>query len=221
MIVHELITDTVPPVKSTDSAGMALTWMGEFKVNQLPIVDEGTYLGIITENEILDAANPEEAIGSIRYPGWDSAYVYHNQHIYDALDVMNNFKLEVLPVLNDDARYIGAITLRDVSVFLGKLFAVSEPGSILVLSIPRHGYVLSEIGRITESADAKILSLYLSTPLDGQELILTLKLNVEDPSRVAATFERFKYTILRTYHRSAYRDDLQSNFDSLLRYLNT
>ncbi|RMG56668.1 MAG: CBS domain-containing protein [Bacteroidetes bacterium] len=221
MIVYELITDTVPPAKSTDAAGMALTWMSEFKVNQLPIVDEGRYLGMITENEILDAANPEEAIGVIRYPGWDSAYVYQNQHIYDALDVMNNFQLEVLPVLDEEDRYVGAITLRDVSTYLSKLFAVSEPGSILVLSIPKRGYVLSEIGRITESADAKVLSLYLSAVPDAQEVVLTIKLNVEDPSRVIAAFERFQYTILRTYYRSAYGDDLQSNFDSLLRYLNT
>lgn len=198
MFAKELISDRVPSVKSTDRAGLALDWMGEFKLNQLPIVDHGSYKGLITENDILDATDLSDQIGDIKYSGWDSAYIHEEQHPYDAIEVMSNLKLEVLPVLDEEDRYLGVITLRDLIGFLGNLMALHEPGGIVVLRIPSNGYVLSEIGRIAESADAKVLSLYLSHDKSLNEYLLTLKLNIQDLSRVVAAFERFKYEIVRT-----------------------
>lgn len=219
MIAREVITDTLPPVKSTDSANLALNWMNEFKISQLPIVDGGIYSGLITENDILDATDPDALVGSIRYSGWDSAYIYQGQHIYDAFDIMSNLRLEILPVVDEESTYLGVITLRDLVRYLDGLFAVREPGGVLVLGISQRGYMLSEISRIAESENAKILSLYLAQKPDSPDLILTLKLNVEDLSRVTASFERFDYQILQTYHRIDNSEDFRHNLDALLKYL--
>jgi acetoin utilization protein AcuB len=219
MIARELISDSLPSVKSTDRAGMVLDWMNEFKLNQLPIVDNGAYKGIITETAILDGADLDDPISELRFSGWDSAYVLHENHIYDAIDLMSNFKLEAIPVLDDDHQYLGVITLRDLSRTLGELFAVHEPGGVLVLEIPAYSYVLSEIGRIAESADAKVLSLYLSSLPGSKDLMLTLKLNVEDLTRVIASFERFEYSIVRSYQRVNPMNDYGRNIDTLMRFL--
>ena len=219
MFAKELISDRVPSVKSTDTAGLALDWMGEFKLHQLPIVDHGAYKGMITENDILDASDLSDRIGDIKYSGWDSAYIHEDQHPYDAIEIMSNLKLEVLPVLDEENLYMGVVTLRDLIAFLGNLLALHEPGGIVVLRIPGNGYVLSEIGRIAESADAKVLSLYLSNDTSINEYLLTLKLNVQDLSRVVAAFERFRYEVVRTYHRGEQVDDYRQNLDALLRYL--
>ncbi len=219
MIARNLIKDSIPPIKPTDTAGLALDWMGEFKLNQLPIVEDGQYKGMITESEILDEADLDQPISSIRFSGWESAYIHYQNHIYDALDLMANFKMEVLPVLDDQNGYLGVITLRDLGTELGKLFAVQEPGGVLVLEIPAHSYVLSEIGRITESADCKVLSLYLSNMPDSRDLLLTLKLNVENLVPVIATFERFDYKIVRAYQRTDLHNDYSRNLESLWKYL--
>jgi acetoin utilization protein AcuB len=219
MIVNELISDRIPSITSTDSAGMALDWMNEFKIDQMPIVDDGKYVGIVTENDIMDSPDLEVKIGDIRYSGLDSAYIYQGNHVYDAIETMSNLKLEILPVLDEENTYLGVITLKDLSAFMGRLFAIQEPGGVLVLEIPRHSYVLSEIGRITESADAKVLSLYLSPVRETNDLLLTLKLNLEDLSRVVASFERFDYKVVRTYHKVDRMDDYQENLDALIKYL--
>lgn len=219
MFVKELISDRIPSVKSTDTAGLALDWMGEFKLHQLPIVDHGTYKGMITENDILDASELSDHINDIKYSGWDSAYLHEDQHPYDAIEIMSNLKLEVLPVLDEEDKFMGVITLRDLMNYLGQLFALHEPGGILVLQIPDNGYVLSEIGRIAESADAKVLSLYLGHHAASNTFHVTLKLNVQDLSRVVAAFERFDYEVVRTFFRTEQLDDFQHNLDSLLQYL--
>lgn len=219
MIARELISDIIPSVTSSDTAEMALNWMNEFKLSMLPIVDHGKYKGIITEDDILDASDLEQPIGEIRYSGWDSAYIYHGNHVYDAIEVISNLKLEILPVLDEETTYLGVITLKDLSTYLGRLFAIQEPGGILVMEIPRNGYVLSEIGRIAESADAKVLSLYLSPVPRTNELLISLKLNVEDLSRVVASFERFDYKIVNTYHKIEQLEDYRQNLDALIKYL--
>ncbi len=220
MLVSEFISDYVPSVTSSDSAGRALDWMNEFKLSQLPVVDNGVYQGLVTENDILDADALELTVGQIKYNGWDSAFIHEGNHLYDALDLMSNLKLEVLAVLDEGQIYLGVITFRELAPFLGRLFAVHQPGGIIVLEVPRNGYSLSEIGRITESENAKVLSLYLWPHPDGHVVWITLKLNIEDLSRVVASFERFQYAIVRTYHKVEPLDDYRRNLDALLKYLN-
>ena len=218
MIVNALISDTVPSVKPSDLGTRALDWMGEFKLSQLPIVDGRNYVGIVTEDDLLDASDLDQPVGQLHLNPWESTYIYQGNHIYDAIEIMNKFKLEVLPVLDEEGHFLGVVTIRDLLQYLGHLFAVHEPGGILVLEIPQNSYVPSEIGRIAESADAKVLSLYLSQD-EQRNLLATLKLNIEDLSRVVAAFERFKYKVVRTYHKAAHRDDLQRNYEALLKYL--
>ena len=220
MIAREFISDSIPPVKPSDTISYALDWMYEFKLSQLPIVHERKFQGIITENDLLDAIDPEVNVGALRYTGWDSAYVNENQHMYDVIKVMSALKLELLPVLDKEMNYIGLISLKDIVQHLGGHLAIQEPGGILVLEIAANSYVLSEIGRIVESADAKVLSLYLSTRPDGSALEVTLKLNVEDLTSVVASFERFEYTVARTFSVKDRSADLQKNVDALMFYLN-
>lgn len=219
MIVSELITDKIPPIKSTDMAGMALDWMNEFKISLLPIVDDAVYKGLISEENILDSPSLDKPVSEIQYLGFDSAYVYQGQHIFEAIKLLSKFNLDLLPVLDEDNSYLGAIVLKDLLVHLDAMFAIHEPGGILVLKIPPKGYVLSEIARIAESADAKILSLYLSQAIREGGYFVTLKLNVEDLSRVVASFERFEYTVFETYYHTKQIDDYQRNLDALMNYL--
>ena len=202
MIASELISDNLPSVKSTDSAWTVLGWMSEFKIYQLPIVDGRKYLGLISEDEILDSADLMLSIGNIRYTSHkEGAYVFEYSHIYEVISTMNSFNLEILPVLTPEKQYRGIITLRDVVDQLGTLFALEDPGSIIVLEVPQNSFVLSEIGRIAESENAKVMSFYLSPTQNGKNYKVTLKVNMEDTSRLVASFNRFNYNVIHTFTR--------------------
>lgn len=218
MIASELISEIVPPIKSTDTVGKALDWMNEFKLAQLPIVDDGVYKGLITEDEILETADPMLLVGQVKRSGWEGVVIFDGKHVYDAIRIMSDHKVEILPVLDEAERYIGLITLRDLREFLGIIFAVNEPGGVIVVEIPKRGYVLSEIGRIVESTDAKVLSLYLSAAGEGKYLA-TIKVNVEDLSKLLASFNRFDYTVIQTFSLSDRMKNYRKNLDALLNYL--
>ncbi|MFK7972576.1 MAG: CBS domain-containing protein [Bacteroidia bacterium] len=220
MIAFDLITDSIPPVKSADTLQHALDWMAEFGTTQLPVVDDGKLMGIITEGNLLDAARPEAKLAEVLYPGWESAWVRQEAHLYDVLKAMNEYSLEVLPVMDAEDHYAGLITARYLVKRLGDFFAVHEPGGILVLEVPKRDYVLSEVGRIAEGEDAKVLGLNLATNPSTHALELTLKLNVEDLSRVIAAFTRHEYKILSAHHRSnENNEDMKRNYDLLMRFL--
>ncbi len=219
MIARELISDSIPPIKSTDKLGTALDWMQEFKLGQLPIVDGGTFLGIITEEELLDAVELEATVGETRFSVWDSAYATGNQHLFDMVKLMSTFQLDFIPVLDEEMKYMGIVTLKDLMMNLGNQFAFHEAGGIVVIEVGKKSYVLSEIGRIVESVDAKVLGLFVDpNPKTGNVRVI-LKLNVEDLSKVVAAFERFDYIIVETFQHIDARNDYRQNLDNLLHYL--
>jgi acetoin utilization protein AcuB len=58
MLAGELISDIIPPLKTSDSGLKALNWMDEFKVSHLPIVNHQAFLGLISDSDILDLNAP-------------------------------------------------------------------------------------------------------------------------------------------------------------------
>ncbi len=219
MIAGSLISDKVPSVKSSDSAWSVLGWMSEFKIYQLPIVDDGHYIGMVSEDDILDASDLMNTIGDITPSNLERVHIHEQSHIYEVISTMNNFQLEILPVLSEEQDYMGVITLRDIVSQLGTMFTLHEPGGIIILEIPQNGYMLSEIGRITESENVKVLSLYITQSSNSQSYYATLKVNVEDLSRLVASFNRFEYNVIKTFFRADQVQNYQRNLDALMNYL--
>ena len=64
MLARELISDEIPALKTSDTGNMALELMEEYKLTELPIVNNTDFLGLITENDILDFDDPNAPIGN-------------------------------------------------------------------------------------------------------------------------------------------------------------
>ena len=64
MLARELISDEIPALKTSDTGKKALELMEEYKLTELPIVNNTDFLGLITENDILDLDNPDVPIGN-------------------------------------------------------------------------------------------------------------------------------------------------------------
>jgi acetoin utilization protein AcuB len=56
MTAKELINPMIPPLKPTDLLQKALDWMDEFKVNMLPVVDKGSFLGLFRKKKYWNRA---------------------------------------------------------------------------------------------------------------------------------------------------------------------
>jgi acetoin utilization protein AcuB len=220
MIAEELINQMVPPLKLSDTGEKAVRWMDEFRLNQLPVVKNRKYLGLVTEENVLEAKNSELSLAKIPFE-YEHVHVQQNQHFYNVMELAIKNKVQVVPVLDELQEYLGVITVNDTIAAFGQMSAMQGQGGILVLCMAERDYSLSEISRLVESNNVKILSAYVSPDeVDIFKIKLTLKMNTLDLTRVIATLERFGYKITAQYQDGVEPQDDQDRLDMLMRYLN-
>ncbi|MDQ3191314.1 MAG: CBS domain-containing protein [Bacteroidota bacterium] len=219
MLAKNLITQDIPPLKTSDTGLKALTWMEEFKVSHMPIVNNVDFLGMISDADILDMNSPEEAIGTHKL-SLIKPFVYENEHIYEIIKLVYKLNLTLLPVLDNENRFLGTIPLIQIIKSFAEMSSIKDPGGVVVLEMNPIDYTLSEISRIVEGNDAKILSSYISTALDSNIIEVTLKINRTDLSAILQTFTRYNYTIKASFHQSEFIDEMKDRYDSFMNFMN-
>jgi len=219
MLAKELITDTIVPLKTSDTGMQALMWMEDFKVSHLPIVNEREFLALVTESDISQLGDAEEPLGNLQLSK-SMVYVYDNQHIYDVVNLFHEHKLTLVPVVDAKNNYLGSITLPTLLEGLARDSSILNPGGIIVIEVDQKSYDPGEIVRIVESNDAKILSLQVSTTVDSTRLKVTIKVNRIDIAPIIQTFTRYQYLISATFAEKDDIDELKERYDSLMKYLN-
>jgi len=219
MIAEELINHMIPPLKLTDDAHKAMLWMEELRCNQLPVVDKEKFLGLISEDIILEENDVDKLVNEFTLIGID-CIVTKGSHFYDIIKLASDNKVQMVGVTDSDNNYCGVITVQDTITSFAQTAAVQLPGGILVVSMNQIDYSLSEISRLIEAENAKILSSTVKEDeLDASKIKLTLKINKQDLSHVAATLERFGHKIIARFQESDIKSSEKEKLDQLLRFL--
>ncbi|MCK5207712.1 MAG: CBS domain-containing protein [Cyclobacteriaceae bacterium] len=220
MIAEELINQMIPALKLTDTAEKAIIWMEELKTNQLPVIDNRMFKGLISEDIILENNDLDRKIGDFKLIS-EHCYVNEDQHLFDIIRLTQECDSELVAILNREGEFMGVSRHEDTIKAFSNTLAVQGQGGILVLELRFIDYSMAEISRLIESDDAKILGSYLSQDhKDPNFVFLTLKINKEDLTTVAATLERFDYKIIAKFHESNNIDTERERLDNLLNFLN-
>lgn len=220
MTALDLLSDVVPVIKKGDSGTMALEWMDEFKVSHLPIVVDDEYIGLVSEAEIYDMPDTDASVVE-QQRVFARPFVRVSQHILEILDVFGENRISVIPVLDASDKFVGSITLSDLSAQLPQLASSVNRGAIIVLDINVRDYSLSQIAQIVEGNDAKIVSLYVHEHIQPDRIYVTIKLNRTDVSPVIQTFERYNYDIVQVFSSDKERDTmLEDRYNLFMKYLN-
>ncbi|MCX7955009.1 MAG: CBS domain-containing protein [Bacteroidales bacterium] len=219
MLAKNLINEYVPLLRTSDTGKEALQYMEIFKLSHLPIVNNEILLGVISENDIYDMNEPQEPLGNHNL-NLKNSYVYANQHLYEVAQQMYIDQLTLIPVINEKKEYLGSITLKDLLKGLVKVTNIEKYGSIVVLEMNIRDYSLVEISQIIESENAKILSSYIAETEDSTKIEVTLKINVEDISRIISSFNRYNYIIKYTFvENSDLQQFYQDRLDQFFKFL--
>lgn len=220
MIAKDLISDIVPALRTSDSGLDALNWMEAFRISHLPIVNDKSFLGLVSDADIYDLNKPEEPLGNHEL-SLMAPYVYYNQHIYSVIELASRLKLSVIPVLKENKDYLGLITQTDLLANFAQLIAANTPGGIIEIEVPSHDYSIAAITRVIEDSDTKVLSFYVTQQEHSNILKITIKLNREDITPVLRAFDRYEYNVTASFSDYGNDDEIvQKNYDALIRYLN-
>ncbi len=219
MIAKELINQMIPPLKLTDTVAYAIVWMEEFRTKELPVVNNGKFLGLISEDHILEMEDGNKQIGEIEL-SCGHCFVHESQYFYDILKLAVDNHIELVGVVNDQEEFTGVITVRDTITAFAQTTPVQAEGSVVVLSMDSRDYSLAELSRLVEENNARILSSSVKQdPLDNSRIKVTLKINREDISSIVATFERFEYKIISRFQDAEITETDRDRIDELLKYL--
>jgi acetoin utilization protein AcuB len=219
MLVGNLITDEIPPLKITDTVEMALDWMEQFKVSHLAVVKDRELIGLVAESDLMDYEHPDEQI-NVSKLHLMRPVLHSNQHTYDLVKLMGSLNLTLVPVLDEKELYKGCITLRGVIQNLSTMTAVQNPGGVIVLELNQNDYSVTQIGSIVEGNDAKLLSLHVSSVPDSTKIEVTIKVNREDLSGLLQTFSRYNITVKASFHHGDYEQTMNDRLNEFLHFLN-
>lgn len=218
MSIARLISPLVPTLNPTDSGDRALELMEENHYTHLPLVADDNYLALVAENDIHDWATPEEPLSEGMFLQFKPAIIV-GSHPYEALRLMKQLKLSVLPVIDAEQKYLGSVTHESMLTFLIENSSLDNPGGIIVLEIEPRNYSLYQIARICENEDITILNTQLyTTPAGIMEL--TLKTNRTSLEPLVSSFERHEYKVIEVYGDPKGREDLMDKYHLLMNYLN-
>jgi acetoin utilization protein AcuB len=218
MIAKELINDSFPPLKLSDSGLKALNWMEEFRLEHLPIVDGINYIGLASEEDILKLSSLDQPLANHNLP-LIKPFVRFNQPVFEVVKLISQDKLTIVPVIDATGNYIGLITLADILKHYSDSGLFDDAAGVIVLEVGAKSYSISEIARYIENEDARILSLYITPNAENETIDLTIKINQPELSRILSSFSRHGYIVKEHYHQSEFMDDLKSRYDSLMNYL--
>jgi CBS domain-containing protein len=183
-------------------------------------VNDSKYLGLVSDKLIYDLNLIDLPIET-QIDKLNTSHVHKEQHIFEVAILMYKLKLSVLPVLDTDHYYLGAITLYDLARRFAKLFSLEEIGGVIVLEMNVNNYSLSEICQIVESNDIKILSCFLDRKHGTSNLDVILKLDNDELSPLIQAFIRYDYNVKAVYlDQSELKDLYKDRFDQFMKFMN-
>lgn len=223
MLASALINPMLPALKLTDTVSTALEWMSDYSTQQLAVVEEEVYQGIVSEVLLLDAPDDTLPLADVIRQHTD-VYATEHQHVYELLRLVNQYRLGVVPVVSEEGTFSGSILVSELLEHFADVLGVQEKGAVLVLKLSERDYSLSEVSRLIETNGTKVISSYYTsagTYENPDDARLTLKLNRTNINPIIATLERFGYDIEEAHANDPVESIDQERLDMLLRYLAT
>lgn len=208
----------IQPLSPDSRADDALLLMEEARVDHLPVVEGGRYLGVVSEASLLDC-DPTAPVSSLQTQ-FLPAHVGPADLFTSAVRIMVATRSDLVAVVGHQGVYEGAVTREVLFQEVADYSGMSGEGSVLVLQMETGSYSAGEICRIVESNDALLTQLHTHGEIGSPLLSVLLRVNREDVSDLAAAFKRHGYTVLHQQGQDVERDELISNLENLMNYLN-
>jgi acetoin utilization protein AcuB len=218
MFCGQMISSEITIQGLHDPVGMVLHQMDEMKVRQLPVSEGDKYLGLISEDDLQDEMDETNLDQLQDY--FIKSFVKATDYFLVAVKLSHAMQLDLIPVMNEKNELDGVITKDTLFRELAKITGSEEYGSLIVLEMEKSAYSLGEINRLVESNDAIVTQLNTWSDPNTHLLTVILRINKEEISDIVASFQRHDYLVRYYMGEELFRNELQSNLDHLMNYLN-
>jgi predicted transcriptional regulator len=217
MLAASITAQGFPLLHLEDKVSFALQCMEDFDVQELAVVKEDYFLGVVQKADLLDT--DEAATILVLSDQLKKIMISDTAHFLTALDLFSKHELSILPVLNEQQECIGMIPQKSLNDALAKFLGVESPGAIIVLSVAPYQYSLAEMSRLVESNNAQIVQLNSYYDETNGSIIITLKINKDEAQSIIATFQRYDYELVQYFGKTPLHNDIEAHYHHLMNYL--
>lgn len=218
MLTGELHSQSLPYLHLHDKVYQALQLMNDNHVTHLPIVEGERYIGLVSEEDLMQADNDNSPLEELQQ-SFSGISVKTNEHFLKALQIAAENGLSVVPLVNDENELTGTVVYNDLLKYASGFMSLNEPGALIVLEIPSNQYSFNEISKLVETNDAQITQLNTSNDPESGMMQVTIRINKPEVSDIIATFQRYDYNVKYFFGEELYTNELRSNYDNLMNYL--
>jgi predicted transcriptional regulator len=218
MLTRELLSQTLPYLHLTDKVYQALQLMNDNNVIHLPIVDGEKFIGVISEEDLIQAENDNAELSAFQQ-SFSDVSVKEDEHFLKAVQLAADSGLSIVPVVNEDNQLVGTVAYNELLKFSSEFMNLSQPGGLIVLEMESNQYSFGEISKIVETNDAQITQLNTSNDAATGMMQVTIRINKPEVSDIVTTFQRYEYNVKYFFGEELYTNDMRSNYDNLMNYL--
>lgn len=215
--IANYITNDFRAIDSQETIAAAQDFLIDLNFSHFPVVEEGIYIGSIVADD-LETFDGDKKVGDYKYT-LEHFFARTNLIWLDVLEVFAKNQTNIVPVLDENNKYVGYYEIADIMKFFHETPFLKEPGGIIIVKKAILDYSMSQITQIIESNNGKVLGLFVSDS-DVESIEITIKVSLGAMNEIIQTFRRYNYEIVSEHHEDNYINNLKERSDYLDKYLN-
>ena len=146
MLTKELQSQTLPSLHLQDKVYQALQLMNDNHVTHLPIIDGDKYIGIISEDDLLQAENDNAELNTLQQ-SFAATAVKEDEHFLKAVQLAAENGISIVPIVTDENELVGTVAYTDLLRHASEFMSLNEPGGLIVLEM-ESGFVFHKTSTI-------------------------------------------------------------------------
>jgi predicted transcriptional regulator len=215
--LKDYITNDYKAIDAQETIGSVQDFFDDLTFSHFPIVEEEIFIGSIAADDI-ETFDSDKKINEYKYV-LEHFFVRTDMIWLDVLEVFAKNHTNLVPILDENNKYVGYYEIEDVIKFFQESTFLKEPGAIIIVSKNTVDYSMSQIVQIVESNNGKLLGLFISNS-DLHTVEVTIKISIGSLNEIIQTFRRYNYDIISEHNEDNYIKTLKERSDYLDKYLN-
>ena len=188
MKVENWMTKSAPTIKTGSTVKDAIKAMSTYGFSEIIVVNEnGEFSGIVKKNDIFKRSADETIDDFLILP---ELYISPDDHIEEAFLVFMEHNEDFIPVVDDDLKVQGIITLQDILESMIEITAMDEPGTRISLVLPDVPGALRKIVDALAESKMNILSLLTFRESDDKRRVV-IRVDSTDSEAVAGLLKDY------------------------------
>ena len=216
-ILSDYINNDYKPLDIHETVSAAQDFFVEMPFSHFPVMEEGVFVGNLSKEDV-ETFDFDKKIIDYKYT-LEGFFAKSNSIWIDVLEDFAKNQTTVLPVLDENNKYIGYYEIVDVIRFFNETPFLKESGSIIIIEKSITEYSFSQISQIVEANNGRILGMFISDSTNGK-IQITIKISAGVMNEIIQTFRRYEYEIISDHQEDNYINNLKERSEYLDKYLN-